>query len=54
MIKIKVQIYDMALAVLFSNFGSIKAKEYIKNVLKTTDSKGMYHVDDDAIHYMKH
>ena len=29
MIKIEVQIYDMALAVLLSNFGNIKAKEYI-------------------------
>jgi hypothetical protein len=29
MLKIKVQIYDIALAVLLSNLGSIKAKEYI-------------------------
>ena len=29
MIQIKVQIYDLALAVLFSNLGIIIAKEYI-------------------------
>ena len=66
MIKIKVQIYDMALAVLFSNLGSIKAKAYITGIrdftciknkqryyMVTADSKGTYHVDENAIHYMK-
>ena len=63
MIKIKVQMYDMALAVLFCDYGHIKSKEYMmlnERKLNTrlnshvlNKFEGMCHVDD-AIHYMTH